>query len=660
MEIKTSTGKIAAFFGAFLLSAGLAAVCLWTPTVSEWIAKKGNVNLLVYALFLISFCLFYFCLYAWLNRKHSVCRQASLPAFLAVTALTAGTVLFLIRMMQLEGGIYGGVSDRYVWHKLPLWLVLGFLAAEMILVLWCVREGTVHLPDQAMYLLYGTFTVLAGYTCYTPAVFNYGASNRLHTNAYYNSIYNVMHGAPYTEYTTSIYGHYGILYRWPLKLLGGDFVDFILLNTVLLALCFLAMFWALHLLVRNNLLRVLGTVAMTFPYLTMRGGYYWQLWPHRILFMSLLIAYTAWCVRARRLNRITCILGYGISMLAAVWNTESGVFCAVAWAAFWILKYLCEKKWRPGGILLAAVSHGAGVVFSFAGAWGAVNVYNVFHGGSVNSIREFLFPLMTTSYMDDLLRVDLPRFPSAYMPVLGLLCLSVAWGISHMKPFDRGESESGHLVPCTAFFAGVLTLGQMSYFMNRASYHNLDIVHLPAVLLMCLLAERGMGFLKRFRVREYRKYTLPELVQGAFSAVTLGLLVALCTGTAVQYGFNTDIKTQFHNKTDIHDFAAHIAANIPENTYAFGIGVAELYSMLRWDTGCYTLDFADLSVRPQVADYVINDIREKDLPGFLVGENTAKKFREFASDQNQWLEEHYEVSQEFEFNGAVLQYYTKK
>ena len=82
--------------------------------------------------------------------------------------------------------------------------------------------------------------------------------------------------------------------------------------------------------------------------------------------------------------------------------------------------------------------------------------------------------------------------------------------------------------------------------------------------------------------------------------------------------------------------------------------------MLRWDTGCYTLDFSDISVRPQVADYVINDIRTKEIPDFLVGEKTMEKLENFASDQNQWIEENYELSQEFEFQGAVFQYYVRK
>ena len=109
-----------------------------------------------------------------------------------------------------------------------------------------------------------------------------------------------MHGSPYTEYTTSIYGHYGILYKLPMKLLGGDLIDFIFLNTVIGALCFLAAFLALHFIVKNNLLRILGAIALTFPVLSMRSGIYWQLWPHRILFMCLMLFWIAFCVRFKK------------------------------------------------------------------------------------------------------------------------------------------------------------------------------------------------------------------------------------------------------------------------------------------------------------------------------------------------------------------------
>lgn len=661
--MKSSMNKIYAFLAALTLSLLAGACCLKVPFLSEAISARGNINLLTYAMVIVLFCLLYLLFYAMIDRfTKDTDASSCAPALAVCIILLALTAVFFFFMFQLEGNIYGGVTDRYIWHKIPIWLVIFFLAGEFLFCFLCIRKDNIHIPDSGMYLLYSMFTVLIGYTYYTPSIFVRGASDRLHANAYYNSIYNVLHGAPYTEYTTSIYGHYGILYRLPMKLLGGDFADFILLNSILGALCFLLMFLALHMTVKNKLLRFLGTIAMTFPILAMRGGFYWQLWPHRILFMSLMIFFAALCVRFGWFNWFTCILGYLIALIGIVWNTESGLFCAIAWAGFWILRSLCIHWWRIPKVLLQAVIHVSSVILCFFGAYGIVNLYNSIHGGSANSIREFLFPLMTSSYMTDLLRVDLPEFPSAYLPVLFLLFLSAAWGMSYINLINKNKQYSltAFLLPCFAFFTSVLTLGQMSYFMNRAAYHNLDICHLPAVLLLCLLSEHGMDCIRDFHWKERKSFAPSRMFKAAFSTVNLCVLLALATGTAVQYGYNADLKTQFHNGQELTDFAADIAANIPKDTYAFGIGTAEIYSILRWDTQCYTLDFADLSVRPQVADYVVNDIKEKKVTDFLVGENTMKKFKTFSPDSYEWIRKNYKRTKTFEFQGAIFEYYTQK
>ena len=657
----TSMNKIIAFLSALLLSFGFAACCLNVPALSGWISARGNINLLTYALQIVLFCLLFMIFYVLLPKNNSLCSYNP-AAMTGVLILTLLTLVFLIKMFRLEIHIFGGVSSRYIWHKLPFWLVFLFLAGEILFLFFIIRESSLKIPQPAMYLLYGILTAVTAYCYYTPDYFVRGYSDRLHADAYYNSIYNVMHGSPYTENATSIYGHYGILFKLPMKILGGDFIDYIFLLCLLGGLCTLAMCLALHFTVKNNLLRILGAVSLTLPVLSMRGGYYWQLWPHRILFMSLLLCFGAVCVHFGKLNRITCLVGYLISLLGVLWNTESGIFCAVAWAGFWILLHLCEKKWKFTSALRTVILHLAGIVLCFLGAWGLVNLYNIACGGSINSIREFLFPLMNNSYMTDLLRVDLTQFPSAYMAVIGLLFLAAAWGISHMAILNKNLPSSPALAApaCFAFCTSVLTMGQMSYYMNRAAYHNLDISHMPCILLICILTERGMHFIKKFRFKDRKKFSCAQLFQGAFTAVNLGLLLALATGTMVQSGYNLELKEEFRDKEEIHYFAGTIASAIPENTYAFGIGVPEIYSMIRWDTGCYTLDFADLSVRPSVADYVIQDIKEKEIPGFLTGEETMKKLERFASDENRWIKENYELSREFTFQGAVFEYYTKK
>lgn len=667
--MNNTSNKIYSFLFALLFSFGFGAACLKIPALTDFISSRGNLNLLTYALTVVLFCILYF-LFTMISTHTKAGKHSLSPttALAGVFLLTIGHFAYLFLMFRREMDVYASFSARYIWHVLPLWIVTLCIIGAGFCFLAYVRHSKFQAGRPGLFALYGILTLLVGYNFYTPAVFLRDEADRLHMDAYFNSIYNVMHGNAYTHYTTSIYGHYGIFYKLPMKLLGGDFIDFILLNACIGALCFAAMFLALHFIVKNDLLRLIGAIAMTLPVLSMRSGIYWQLWPHRILFMALMLCYGAFCVRFRKLNRLTCILGYLLAMAGVLWNTESGLFCAAAWSGFWILRSLCDNSRSIGRTILDFFLQILGLIASFLGAYGIVELYNISCGVSPAGLKEFLFPLLQSSYMDDLLRVDLPDFPSAYVAIMFLLFLAVAWGISQMRFFSHNTGRNSQkltsesvLLPCFAFMTGVLTLGQLTYFINRAAYHNLEICHLPCVLLLCLLAEGGMDFVRSFQIKKLSHYHSGQLFHGTFTVTALVVLLCLASGNVIQYGYNTSLREQLHNKQDVHDFAAHVAANIPENTYGFGIGIQEIYAMLRWDTGCYTLDFADLSLRPEVGDHVMDDIREKDLDGFIAGENAVKRLQKYSSsEKSQWLLEHYEISQTFEFQGAVLEYYTKK
>ena len=96
-------------------------------------------------------------------------------------------------------------------------------------------------------------------------------------------------GVPYTHNVTSIYGHYGLFFKIPMKLVHGDFRAFGLMMGGLGALTYIGAFLVLQMLVRRRILRVVAAFALAFPVLGMRGGYYWQVWPHRVLFPVLLL-----------------------------------------------------------------------------------------------------------------------------------------------------------------------------------------------------------------------------------------------------------------------------------------------------------------------------------------------------------------------------------
>ena len=73
-------------------------------------------------------------------------------------------------------------------------------------------------------------------------------------------------------------------------------------------------------------------------------------------------------------------------------------------------------------------------------------------------------------------------------------------------------------------------------------------------------------------------------------------------------------------------------------------GCRRFYSILRWDTGCYTLDLADLSLRPEAGDYIMDDIKAKKIPAFLAGEGTIRRLEKYSSkEKSQWLLDTYEI-----------------
>lgn len=133
---------------------------------------------------------------------------------------------------------------------------------------------------------------------YTPNIFGRGElSDAYHGHAYFNSVYNIYQGMPYTHNVTSIYGHYGLFFKIPMELVHGDFKAFVAMVAGIGAFAHICAFLILELLVKSRVLRVLGALAVTFPVLGMRGGFYWQVWPHRVIFPMLLFLYGAWILK---------------------------------------------------------------------------------------------------------------------------------------------------------------------------------------------------------------------------------------------------------------------------------------------------------------------------------------------------------------------------
>lgn len=288
-----------------------------------------------------------------------------------------------------------------------------------------------HDGEWIVWLTYLVLTVLILYSMYTPNIFGRGElSDSYHGHAYFNSVYNIYQGMPYTHNVTSIYGHYALFFKIPLKLFHGDFRAFVMMLAMVGTLAHVCAFLTLQLLVESRVLRIAGALGVAFPILGMRGGYYWQVWPHRVVFPMILLLYGAVILKKNYRGFISTAVGYLICLLAVLWNTETGIFLAISWAAMYVSRYFSENRVKIGKLLINTAAHSVGIVFSILGAYGVVNLYNVLKHSPVNSLEDFLVPLLSSNYMEGVLHLDMPLYPCAYMAVITLFLMGTSVGLS--------------------------------------------------------------------------------------------------------------------------------------------------------------------------------------------------------------------------------------
>lgn len=647
---------------AWVLTVCFFLSCLLIPGLSERISEHGNINILVYGMTLVLFCILFLAGMAWsTSRQNNSLKLTESPVVkkTALVFLLGSQLPFWIVCVTKETEQVGTVSMKYGWHTQPLAVMILLFLAELAVFFWLYENLslTEKKGEWIIWLTYAALVILIFYCMYTPNIYGRGEQgDNYHAHAYFNSVYNVYQGVPYTHNVTSIYGHYGLFFKIPMKLVHGDFRVFVLMMAGLGALTYIGAFLVLQMLVRSRILRVIAAFALAFPVLGMRGGYYWQVWPHRVLFPVLLLLYGTVILKKKRSSLLTAAGGYLICLLAILWNTETGLLLTVSWAGLYISRLLSRKKWKIRELIFSIGAQAAGMIFAFVGAYGIVNLYNLSKHSPMNSVRDFLIPLLSDGYMTDILHLDLPTYPSAYMAVITLFLTGVAMGIAGWF----GDKEERRWETDLIFMLSVGALGCLVYYMNRPSYHNLDCISIPAVLLAAYLAQHGLDFVKKNGWKNIARITLYEVVRGGIGIICAASVLAMGTGTLLQFSQNSKIKENFHNTAEFEDLAQQIAAVVPANTHGFGLNVAEVYSMLHWSTQCFTMDFSDMAVRPDSLKELKEQLETEDALAVFTNKSSLGIWKRNDPVTYQWFCDNYKLNETFPFYNEEFRYFTKR
>ena len=220
-------------FAAWVLSACFFMSCFMIPGLAEKINSLGNSNMLVYGMSLILFCLL-FVAGMGIAHRHEVAGK-TFPENVKARKTAFWLMLFIqipfwLLCISGETEQLGSVAAKYGWHTQPAMIAAFLFLAELAIFFWACQN--VCFPEKdgewIIRLVYAALVLLVFYSMYTPNIFGRGElSDAYHGHAYFNSVYNIYQGMPYTHNVRSIYGHYGLFFKIPMELVHGDFKAFV-------------------------------------------------------------------------------------------------------------------------------------------------------------------------------------------------------------------------------------------------------------------------------------------------------------------------------------------------------------------------------------------------------------------------------------------------
>lgn len=573
---------------------------------------KSNIIKYAFSLFVFALTFVVSCIVSWtipvkgqsiFNRelKKKTYRRLLLSAILVVGAL------LLHRRFFAEVNDFAIPMGVIPLHLIPLWCALPLTVATALAALAFSRGGR----DISSRWVVPGYLAAVGLTFAASLVLDPFRGDLYHGVAYLESIYNVLHEVPYTLETTGIYGHYALFLAPVLRLVGSNSLAVMLLMSALLCCSAALCIYCIHHLIAENWLRILGAFACCMCLITLRTSNYWQLHPHRVLFPLLVCAWLVFLTDKNRWGIRELLASWLLSAAAVLWNTESGIFCAISLSAAFLVHDLQARRWYQPEMLLRYVLHIILIIGSVVAAIGVMNVYNYLCGHRTPEISSFFFPMGVSDYMDGVLRCDLTVENDAWVYVLILFSALLLVGLSHTSIFVRkAGSASARYAPLCAAVA-MLGLLSFSYYANRAAYCNLDIIFQLACIAMCLFWRL---FSDAWKSEKEEPRTLKRLSQAVTSAVCLAVMAVLAMQSIVFAGvcIRRNADAGHYNTQTLREICDTWQANVPEDTYAFGTGVSIIYEELGWDPGGRYRDMPDFFVGEDMLGVIVDEALEHD------------------------------------------------
>lgn len=340
----------------------------------------------------------------------------------------------------------------------------------------------------------------------------------LHFEAVFYTLTQVSVGKTLLADLPTQYGLYAEIIAPITRLTGISVIGFTLFLAILQSISVLCVFHIMSATISSALIRPLAlfSVLLFFgsTWIFMRqstfGYEYYQIWPIRVFFPSLLMAWMILMIKrgfnGRALSIFSVVSGLGIA-----WNNDWGLVAYGAVLAYFLMRaFTSQDQARRANIKFLAI-----VTVIPLAVLGAFLLYLAIKSGFQTRVQDWT-KYQAIFYRSGFGMLPLKGTESAWKFTLIIYLIGIVYPIAaHFKGKQDLQSDA-------AFLLSITGIGIFTYFQGRSHDIVLSFVIWPAVIIAFILVDKALGAARQNLVQPiYGWASLPFVVFGVMSAFVL-------------------------------------------------------------------------------------------------------------------------------------------
>ena len=570
--------------------------------------------------------------------------------------------------------------------------MIGFMAITLVAIHFTCRTTSVlseinntnrkiTLKGALRFIVSILFTA---YTCpvfYAPNLFLDVQGGTYHSTAYTNSIIMTCWRTPYSWRMHDYYGHYGILYMPFLKvmrrLLNINFwTGTCIMIVVFSAISILGFLYVLNYFIKNDVIFYLSMFAIGNEFfMLMRGGEYYQVFPHRLLFPILIVAYAVWEKKHNRKSSVPANIFLIILLtLSTVWSVEVGSVGLISFVAYRWIDHIYDGQFFSIKKALFLIKYGVlYFVLPFGLAYLVVGLYNAWAGGDMfMEFKEYMYPLISDKgYLE---YIELP-LPGAEALWVGMTILFLAIICMTALPAIFSKEQPKPLYPLY-FFMSVISVGNLTYYINRPVYTTVAINMYFAIIMVGIIFEKTQKYYLKWKENKKNlknsssngESTEPisclDITPGktifnlSFRLVALFIISIMFVDSIYYLPKVYPAQRETVWKMDEFDeFAQEVYVQVPPMAYYVGEGVPELAAYLDRDPGIHCTEWSINNMTNEEEAALWHDITEEKPQWMFWNLASLAQAQENGPG---FTDEYYRVNDLWEYGEAQFGFFVRK